>query len=111
MQQYGLAAGLTAQLAGPFGSAGAPAKLTQVVLYAAQWKNAESPYFQTVAVPGISENSLLTIQTGAAEIAGLGESGCAVYLENDGGVATAYAVGARPAEDLPLQVILTEVVA
>ena len=32
MQQYGKAAGLTAVLAGPFGSAGTGAKLTQVNL-------------------------------------------------------------------------------
>ena len=62
MQQYGNAANLTAVLAGPFGSAGTSAKLTQVHLPAAEWKGAISPYFQTVLIDGISANTLVTLQ-------------------------------------------------
>ena len=110
MQQYGTSAGLTAVLAGPFGGAGASARLTQVQLPAQEWKGAISPYFQTVDVPGISQNSLVTIQADCEQIAHLGENGTALSIENDGGVTTAYAIGGKPTIDLILQVVLQEVV-
>lgn len=110
MQQYGNAAGLTAVLAGPFGSAGTSAKLTQVHLPAAEWKGAISPYFQNVVIDGISENTLVTLQAEGEQIAYLGENGIALSIDNDGGITTAYAIGAKPAVDLILQVCLLEVV-
>lgn len=110
MQQYGNAANLTAVLAGPFGSAGTVAKLTQVNLPAAGWKGAISPYFQTVLIDGISANTLVTLQAEGDQIAYLGENGIALSIANDGGVTTAYAVGAKPTIDLILQVCLLEVV-
>ena len=110
MQQYGNAAGLTAVLAGPFGSAGTVAKLTQVDLPAAGWKGAISPYFQNVVIDGISASSMVTIQADLDQIAHLGENGTALYIENDGGVTTAYAVGSKPTVDLTVQVCLLEVV-
>ena len=110
MQQYGKAAGLTAVLAGPFGNAGTGVKLTQVQLPADSWKGAISPYFQTVQVPGISENAMVTMQPEGELIAHLGENGTALYIDNDGGIATAYAIGAKPAIDLTVQVALLEVV-
>ena len=110
MQQYGNAAGLTAVLAGPFGSAGTVAKLTQVNLPAAGWKGAISPYFQTVQVPLISENAMVTIQPEGEQIAYLGENGIALSIDNDGGITTAYAIGAKPSMDLTMQVCLLEVV-
>lgn len=110
MQQYGNAAGLTAVLEGPFGSAGSGAKLTQVHLPADSWKNAESPYFQTVEVEGISLNTMVTIQPDRDLIAALGTNGTAIQIVNDGGVTTAYAIGSKPADDLTAQVTLLEVV-
>ena len=110
MQQYGNAAGLTAVLAGPFGSAGESARLTQVHMPAAGWKGAISPYFQNVVIDGISENAMVTMQLEGEQIAHLGESGTALYIDNDCGIATAYAIGSKPAEDLTVQVALLEVV-
>ena len=110
MQQYGKAAGLTVQLAGPFGSAGTVAKLTQVNLPAAGWKGAISPYFQNVVIDGISENAMVTLQVEGEQIAYLGENGIALYIDNDGGITTAYAIGEKPTIDLTVQVCLLEVV-
>ena len=110
MQQYGKAAGLTVQLAGPFGSAGTVAKLTQVNLPAAGWKGAISPYFQNVVIDGISENAMVTLQVEGELIAHLGESGTALSIDNDGGITTAYAIGEKPTIDLTVQVCLLEVV-
>ena len=110
MQQYGNAAGLTAVLAGPFGGAGTAAKLAQVHMPATEWKGAISPYFQTVEVPLISDNAMVTIQPAGELIAYLGENGIALSIDNDGGITTAYAIGAKPTEDLTVQVCLLEVV-
>ena len=107
---YGGASALTVQMEGPFGSIGSSGKITTVTLKTADWKNGESPFFQTVEVAGISESSLLDIQATKEQVAMLCSAGIALHMENDGGTATAYAIGNKPAEDLVLQVTLTEVV-
>lgn len=109
-QDYGTGSDFTVQLAGPFGSVGSSGKITTVTLPAAGWKNGESPFFQAVELEGISVSSLVEIQASKEQIAKLCADGTAIYIENDGGAATAYAIGTKPAEDLVLQVTLTEVV-
>lgn len=107
---FGTGNGMTVRLAGPFGSIGSSGKIAQITLPAADWKNAVSPFFQTVEVPGISESSLVEIQATKEQIAKFCTDGTALHIENDGGTATAYAIGTKPDEDLILQVTLTEVV-
>lgn len=108
---YGTSNVISVKLEGPFaGGAGAGAKLTQVQLPAAGWKNAESPYFQNVLIEGISNSSMVNIQADRELIARLGENGTAIHIDNDGGVTTAYAIGSKPPIDLTLQVSLLEVV-
>jgi len=97
-------------LAGPFGSVGSSGRITTVTLPAAGWKNGESPYFQTVELASVSESSLPELYPDAQQLERLWDGGTALHLENDGGTVTAWAIGTRPAEDLVLQVILTEVV-
>lgn len=109
-QDYGNSNGITVQLAGPFGSVGSSGRITQINLPASNWKNAASPYFQTVSVDGISESSMVNIQATKEQIAKLCEDGTAIYIENDSGVATAYAIGTKPTQDYVLQATLTEVV-
>ena len=107
---YGTSSGYTVQMAGPFGSISSSGKITQITLHAADWKNAESPFFQTVAIKGISESSMVEIQATDEQVMQLCKAGTAIQIENDGGVATAKAIGTKPTEDLVLQVILAEVV-
>lgn len=107
---YGNSTGYTVQMAGPFGSTGSSGKITQISLPASNWKSAASPYFQTVEVPGISESSMVEIQATKEQIKQLCENGTAIYIENDGGAATAYAIGKKPTENMIFQVTLTEVV-
>lgn len=109
-QSYGITDSYTVHMAGPFGSVGSSGKITQVTLPAANWKNAESPYFQTVKIAGISEVSKVEIQATKEQIAKLCVEGTAIQIENDAGIATAYAIGTKPMEDIVLQVTLTEVV-
>ena len=110
VNSYGNSTGYTVQMAGPFGSVGSSGKIGQISLKAADWKNAVSPYFQTVEVPGISESSMVDIQATKEQIQQLCENGTAIHIENDGGIATAWAIGRKPTEDLTFQVTLTEVV-
>jgi hypothetical protein len=107
---YGAGTGFTVRMEGPFGSVGSSGKISTITLPAANWKNAESPFFQTVEVAGISEASKIDIQPNKEQVAQFCVEGTMLHIENDGGIATAYAIGTKPAEDLVLQVTLTEVV-
>ena len=109
-QSYGKTDSYTVTMAGPFGSVGSSGKITTITLPAANWKNAESPFFQSVEIPGISESSMIEIQANKEQVANFCIDGTALYIENDTGVATAYAIGTKPREDLVLQVTIKEVV-
>ena len=108
--EYGTGTGFTVRMEGPFGSVGSSGKISTITLPAANWKNAESPFFQTVEVAGISESSKIDIQPNKEQVAQFCVDGTMLHIENDGGITTAYAIGTKPAEDLTLQVTLTEVV-
>ena len=110
-QQYGASDSITVQLEGPFGSAGAVVKLTQVNLAQNAWKGAQSPYAQTAAVEGISVSSMVDVQPTNEQLDSFRQRGIALTAENDGGTVTFYAIGSKPEEDLALQVSLTEVIA
>lgn len=107
---YGERNNYSVQMAGPFGSVGSSGKITTVTMPTAAWKNAESPFFQTVEIAGISESSLVQLQPTKEQVAKLCVDGTALHIENDSGITTAYAIGTKPDEDLVLQVTLTEVV-
>lgn len=106
---YGNSTGYTVQMGGPYGSVGSSGKITQITLPAANWKNAVSPYFQTVSVSGLSTSSLVEIQATKEQIQQLCESGTAIHIENDRGVSKAWAIGTKPTADLVFQVTLEEV--
>ena len=107
---YGKSTSLEVKLEGPFGSVGSSVKLAAVTLPAANWKNGESPYFQIVEITGFSETSMVELQPDKEQITRLCEAGTALQIENDGGSVIAYAIGTKPAEDMTLQVTLTEVI-
>jgi hypothetical protein len=109
-QSYGTTDSYTVRMQGPFGSVESSGKITQVTLPAENWKNAESPYFQTVEIYGISESSQVQIQATIEQIERLCADGTAISIVNDAGVATAKAIGTKPTEDLIFQVTLMEVV-
>lgn len=109
-QDYGTSNDFTVQMAGPYGSVGSSGKITTITLPAANWKNAVSPFFQAVEISGISDSSMVNIQTNKEQAAKFCVDGTMLHIENDGGVTTAYAIGTKPDYDLTLQVTLTEVV-
>lgn len=70
------------------------------------------PYTQTVTVSGytITANSKVDLQPDAAAIAQLVSDGVnALYVANNNGTLTAYAVGAAPTAALTVQCTITEV--
>lgn len=106
--EYGAAANFTAEFAGPFAALiGSTAKLAMVTLPAAGWKGANSPYSQAVTVEGISTNSKVDLTADSGQMEKL--MATILYIENDNGSATAWAVGQKPTEDMVLQAYITEV--
>ena len=107
---YGTAANLTVQLAGPFSmGGGAAVKLTVITLPAAGWKGAASPYSQEVAVDGVSVSSMVDLQPDGALLELLRQQELTLYTENNEGIVTVFAVGDRPAQDITVQSSIVEV--
>ena len=100
---------LSVTLDGPFGSVGAPTKLTEVALPASNWKGAESPYSQVVAVEGVSAGSMVNLQLSPWQLEQLRGMELAFTTENDGGTVTVFAIGDRPEADYVLQASIVEV--
>lgn len=75
------------------------------------WAGTASPFTQSVTgVSGITANSQVDLQPDAAVISRLiADKVSAVYIGNDGGTLTAYAVGAKPTAVLTVQATVTEV--
>ena len=70
------------------------------------------PYTQVVTIDGIESDSKIDIQPDADVINKLMESGTtALYIVNDGGVATAVALGAAPNTELIVQCTITKTAA
>nr|DAP13266.1 MAG TPA: hypothetical protein [Caudoviricetes sp.] len=106
--QYGKTANYTAEFAGPFSSmVGSTAKRVIISLPASGWKGAESPFSQSVIVEGISTNSKVDLTADSAQMKKLVQT--IIYIENDDGAATAWAIGQKPAEDFTLTAFITEV--
>lgn len=109
---YGAAASFTATFAGPFagGSTGIP-KICSISLPVSGWKSANSPYSQMISVDGVSTESKIDLQADSAQMAKLLKTSTMIFVVNDQGTVTAYAVGEKPKEDLTFQGCITEAVA
>ena len=102
---------LEVTLEGPFGNGANATRIVSFTALATGWKGGESPWFQTVEVPGVSAASKVDIQLRADQLQQLHEKDIAFTTENEGGVVTLWAIGDKPEEDLTFQATLTEVVA
>lgn len=84
-------------------------KTASVTLPAAGWSG-DDPYTQAISVAGITAKSKVDIQPDATVLAALIDDGVnALYVANDNGSLTAYAVGAAPKSDMSVQVTVMEV--
>lgn len=84
-------------------------KKTTVTL-TTNWTGDASPYTQAVTISGTTANSKVDLQPDATAIAQMANDGTvALYIANDNGVLTAYAVGEKPTTELTIQATVTEV--
>lgn len=88
---------------------GPTAKLS-LTLAAASWAGSASPYTQGVTITGGTATSQADIQADATAIQQMLDDGTnAIYIANNNGTFTAYAVGEKPTADLSVQVTVYEV--
>lgn len=85
-------------------------KTTTVTMFVADWDGDAELWHQTVTVSGITANSKLDLQPTAIQIVNLRNSEITLMLQNDNGVATAWAIGNKPTEDYEMQVLISEVI-
>ncbi len=79
------------------------------VVLSALWEGS-GPYTQAVTIPDTTEHSKVDIQPDAAVLSRLISDGVtALWIQNDAGILTAYALGAAPASALTVQCSVTEV--
>lgn len=84
-------------------------KLT-LTLAAASWAGSASPYTQGVTITGGTATSQADIQADATAIQQMLDDGTnAIYIANNNGTFTAYAVGEKPTADLSIQVTVYDV--
>ena len=96
-------------------SAGFPGKQDitdklSLTLAAARWTGSASPYTQGVTITGGTATSQADIQADATAIQQMLDDGTnAIYIANNNGTFTAYAVGEKPTADLHVQVTVYDV--
>ena len=74
------------------------------------WTGDASPYTQTVTISGTTSNSKVDLQPDATAIEQMADDGTlALYIANDNGILTAYAIGEKPTAGLTIQATITEV--
>ena len=84
-------------------------KLT-LTLAAAGWTGSASPYSQGVSITGGTATTQVDIQADAAAIQQMLDDGTnAIYIANNNGTFTAYAVGEKPTANLNIQVTVYDV--
>lgn len=84
-------------------------KLT-LTLTAAGWTGSASPYSQGVSITGGTATTQVDIQADDTVIQQmLDDSTNAIYIKNENGTFTAYAVGEKPTADLSVQVTVYDV--
>ena len=80
------------------------------VVLSTNWTGSASPYTQSVAISGTTSNSKVDLQPDASVIAQMMTDGTvALYIANDNGTLTAYAVGEKPTVALTIQATIMEV--
>lgn len=87
-----------------------PTDKLSLTLAAASWTGSASPYTQGVTITGGTATSQVDIQADAAAIQQMLDDGTnAIYIANNNGTFTAYAVGEKPTADLSIQVTVYDV--
>lgn len=79
-------------------------------LTASDWSGTASPYTQSVTVTGGKATSQVDVQGDATAIQQMLDDGTnAIYIANNNGTFTAYAVGGKPSANLNVQLTVYDV--
>lgn len=74
------------------------------------WTTSGSNFTQTVTISGTTANSKIDVQPNALALSQMvSDKVSALYIDNNAGTLTAYAIGAKPTASLTVQVTITEV--
>lgn len=84
--------------------------ISTVTLLADSWTGVNSPYFQTVTINGVTNNSMVDLQPTPEQLAVWQDEGWAFTTLNDSGTVYVYVAGGQPTEDITVQVKIQEVV-
>ena len=84
-------------------------KVQSVTMPYESWEGS-GPYTQKLSISGLTNSSKIDMQADASTISAIVSGEFSITIKNDNGVVTAYAVGKKPALDLTLQLIVTEVI-
>lgn len=85
-------------------------RLVNVSLPKAGWSGTTNPWRQVVEISGITAASRLDLSPTAHQIVSLQEQEITLMISNEDGVPVAYAIGGKPANDMNMQVLISEVV-
>lgn len=88
---------------------GARTSIGYVELLAANWQGDENPYYQVVAIEGVTEKCQVDLTPSVEQLVVFYEKDLTFVTENEGGVVTVYAIGQKPSNDYTIQVTITEV--
>lgn len=84
--------------------------ISTITLLADSWSGVSSPYSQTVAINGVTSNSMVDLQPTPEQLAVWQDEGWAFTTLNDSGTVYVYVAGGQPTEDITIQVKIQEVV-
>lgn len=80
---------------------------TEITLQASDWKGEESPYYQVVTIPGVTERSKVDLQIDADLAELFHDKDLALVTENEDGVVTVFAIGDKPSQNYTVQAVIT----
>ena len=86
-------------------------KTSTITLLADSWTGDASPYSQVVTLVNVTANSKIDLQPTAEQLVYLQDEEISLMAANSEGVVAVYAIGNKPAIDMPIQATLTEVFA
>ena len=88
---------------------GALPKLVTVTIPASGWGGSSSPYSQVISVSNVNANSRLEMLPTPAQISELQEAEISLTITNNNGVVTVYSFYGKPASDMVMQILITDV--
>lgn len=84
-------------------------KMKHAIISSSSWIG-EDPYTQSITLDAATPNSKIDVQPNADIMAAIIAENYRLSIKNDNGAVTIYAFGAKPSNDLNLQLTITEIV-